>query len=285
MIRTSLTACVGLLLHLAWSATTPPGAQAEEPATPAVPAAPAEEEPALEGEAKKKHSEELSRYEKRYKSLKNRDELLQFLNEVEASGTRAARDWFMDYARVVKSAEYRVVAFDALVKIGTAKGLAFVCGRHGVRSSEFIVQTQAVEALGRAPDRRAVAALLDAIADSAVKMETRGAICITLGKTAPDDAKVQEVLYQQLEDRRDTVRAKAIEALGYIKDERSFALLLDKLQNEKNANVREGAAKGLKHAGRQEAIPALKAAVANEKAQPVRAAAIATLKALGATAD
>ena len=90
---------------------------------------------------------------------------------------------------------------------------------------------------------------------------------------------------QQLEDRRDTVRAKAMEALGYVKDERSFALLLDKLQNEKNANVREGAAKGLKHAGRQEAIPALKAAVANEKSQPVRGAAIETLKALGATAD
>ena len=282
MIRTSLAACAGLLLPLAWGATAPPRARAEEPATPA---APAEEEPALEGEAKKKHAEELTRYEKRYKTLKNRDELLQFLNEVEASGTRAARDWLMDYAKVVKSAEYRVVAFDALVKIGTAKGLAFVCGRHGVRSSEFIVQTQAVEALGRAPDRRAVAALLDAISDSAVKMETRGAICITLGKTAPDDLKVQEVLYQQLEDRRDTVRAKAMEALGYVKDERSFALLLDKLQNEKNANVREGAAKGLKHAGRQEAIPALKAAVANEKSQPVRAAAIETLKALGATAD
>jgi hypothetical protein len=256
-----------------------PGALgAEEPAS-------VEEEAPLEGEAKKQHAQDVSKFDKRYKAIKNRDELLQMLNELESTGSRAARDWLMDYAKVVKSAEYRLRAFEALTRIGTAKGISFLCGKYGVRAADSIVQNQAVEALGKAPDRRAVAALLDALGDGAVKMETRGAICLTLGKTAPDDAKVQETLYRQLEDRRDTIRAKAIEALGYVKDDRSFTLLLDTLTKDKNPLLREGAAKGLKHAGRQEAVAALKAAVANESAQPVRGAAIDTLKALGATAD
>jgi hypothetical protein len=245
-----------------------------------------EEEQALTGEAKAAYEADLKKFEKRYSTeIKNRDQLLQMLNELEASGSRAARDWLIQFARKVKSAEYRARAFEALVKIGGRASMGLLCGKDGLRAPDFKVQTQAAAALAMTTDKRCVPALLDALSDSAVKMETLATVCLTVGKVGADDPRVEEALVRLVADRRDTVRAAAVEALGYVKNDKSFELVLSTFQKEKNATVRVGAAKGLGHAGRQEAIPALKAAVANEKAQPVREAAIAALKDLGATAD
>jgi hypothetical protein len=245
-----------------------------------------EEEAALTGEAKAAYEADLKKFEKRYTTeIKNRDELLQMLNELEASGSRAARDWLIQFARKVKSAEYRARAFEALVKIGGKASLGLLCGKDGLRAPDFKVQTQAAAALAKSADKRCVPALLDALGDPAVKMETIATLCLTVGKVGPADAKVEETLVRLAADKRDTVRAAAVEALGYVKNDKAFGLVLSTLQKEKNATVRAGAAKGLGHAGRQEAIPALKAAVATEKSQPVREAALAALKDLGATPD
>jgi hypothetical protein len=248
-------------------------------------AAPADEEPALTGETKSAYEADLARFEKRYKAIKNRDELLQMLNELEASGSRSARDWLIQYARKVKSAEYRARAFEALVKIGGKPSMALLCGKDGLRAPDFKVQTQAVEALEKSGDRRCIAPLLDVLDDPAVKMETVGAVCLTLGKVGADDPKVEEALFRFAADKRDTVRARAVEALGYVKNDKAYQYVLEALQKEKNATVRAGAALGLSHARRPEAIPALKAAVANEKSQPVRENAILALKTLGAVPD
>lgn len=245
-----------------------------------------EEEPALTGEAKEKYEADLKKFEKRYTTeIKNRDELLQMLNELEASGSRAARDWLIQFARKVKSAEYRARAFDALVKIGGKASMSLLCGKDGLRAPDFKVQTQAAAALSNTGDKRCVPALLDALSDSAVKMETLATVCLTVGKVGADDPKVEETLFRLAADRRDTVRAAAVEALGHVKNDKAFQHVLTTLQKEKNATVRAGAAKGLGHAGRPEAIAPLKAAVAGEKSQSVREAALASLKALGATPD
>ncbi len=255
--------------------------RAEDP--PADSGASALEDPVLEGEAKKAYDEERRRYDKRFKAVKNRDELLQLLNELDAAGTRAARDWLITYAKTVKSAEYRAKAFESLAKIGGTKAVGFLCGKSGVRSPDFLVQKQAVEAVAKAADKRSIGPLLDVLDDPALKMETVAAVCETLAKIDPSDLKVQESLRRVAGDRRDTVRAAALEALGHGADDATFALLMDTLQHDKNAAARAGAAKGLGHAGRGDAIPALRAAVSGEKSQPVREAALQALKTLGDT--
>lgn len=273
----------GALLALAPSAGRTAFAEDAKPAGGASAAPLPDEDPTLEGDAKKKYDADLDRFAKRYKSIKDRDGLVMFLNELDADGSRAARDWLMQYARTVKSAEYRVKAFESLTKIGGSKSMAFLCGKDGVRSPDSLVQRQAVDALAKSGDARCVTPLLTALSDPALKMETVGAVCITLGKTAPSDEKVIEMLFKEAADRRDTVRASAIEALGYVSTDKAFAFLLETLQHDKNAAARAGAATGLGHAGKQEAIPALQAAASGDKSEPVKAAAIKSLKDLGAT--
>lgn len=272
-----------LLLALVAGGAVAPAALADDP-KPAD-AAPAQEDPPLAGEEKKAYDAAMAGFEKRYKAIKNRDEMIQFLNELDAESSRAARDWLVKYARVVKSADYRVRAFEALARKGGSTALGFLCGKDGVRSSDALVQKQAVEALAKSGDRRCVGPLLDVLSDPALKMETVASACLALAKIDPSDEKVKEALRKASGDRRDTVRAAAFEAMGYGADDKAFALLLDTLRNAKNASARAGAAAGLGHAGRKEAIPALKAAVADEKVQPVREAAIKSLKDLGATTD
>ncbi len=275
----------GVALATAWSVAGTGAARGaaadDEPAAGA--GTEAVEDPPLTGEEKSKYDAEIRRFDKRYGTVKNRDELLQFLNELDADGSRPARDWLMKYAHVVKSAEYRAKAFESLVKIGGSTAMGFLCGKDGVRSPESFVQKQAVDALAKAGDKRCVGPLLDVLDDPALKMETVAAACITIAKIDPADAKVKEKLAKVAKDRRDTVRAAAAEARGYGADDATFAALLDTLQHDKNASVRAGAAAGLSHAGRPEAIPALEAAVKNEKSQPVREAALKSLKDLGAT--
>jgi HEAT repeat protein len=170
-----------------------------------------------------------------------------------------------------------------LTKIGGSKALTFLCGKDGVRSTDSFVQRQAVDALSKSDDARCLAPLLTALGDPALKIETVGAICITLGKTAPGDEKVAEMLSKEAADRRDTVRASALEALGYVPGDKAFPFLLEPLQHDRNAAARAGAATGLGHAGKQNAIPALQAAASGDKSEPVKAAAIQSLKDLGAT--
>jgi hypothetical protein len=279
--RTVVAAAAAALAFLDGGFPTSAARAEDAPAAGATRSKPVQEPP-LEGDAKKKYDADSARFDKRFQGIKNRDELLQFMNELENDGSRAARDFLMQYARTVKSAEYRGRAFDAITKIGGAKGIEFLCGKAGVRSTDSLVQRQAVDALGKAGDRAAVGALLDTLTDAALKMETLGAVCLALGKTAPDDARVAEALFSAAADRRDTVRACAVEALGYVPGDKSFQYILGVLQNDKFAAAREGAAKGLSHAGKAEAIPALEVA-AKDKSQPVKAAAIQALKDLGAT--
>ena len=242
-----------------------------------------QDEPALEGEAKAKYEADTDRFRKRYATIKTRDGIQQFLNELEADGSRAARDFLMQYAKTVKSAEYRVQAFGALTKIGGAKVNAFLCGKDGIKSGDSLVQQEALDALGKGADKGAVQPMIDLLGDASLKIEVVGALCIALGKLSPSDPNVETALLKAASDRRDTIRANAVEALGYVASEKAMKLLLETLKSEKNARVRAGAATGLGHAGKQEAIPALEDAAANDKAEQVKAAAIKSLRDLGAT--
>ena len=120
--------------------------------------------------------------------------------------------------------------------------------------------------------------------DPAVKIEVQGAICITLAKSAPGDPRVEDQVFACADDKRDTIRANAVEALGYIGSKRAMARLYDSLKNEKNTRVRGAAATGLGWAHQKDAVPALQDAAANDKSMTVKEAAMKALKELGAAA-
>ena len=246
-------------------------------------AAPPAEEPALEGEAKAKYDADMERFAKRMKSIKNREPLLQFLSELEADKSRAARDYLMQYGRVVKSDEYRKRAFQALAKIGGPKAVAFLCGKDGIKSGDFLVQQDAVEALALGLDKHSVEPMLALLLDPLLKIEIIGSICIALGKIAPKNPKVEEALFREAEEKRDTIRANAVEALGYVGSEKAYQHLVETLRSEKNTRVRAAAATGLGYTKRHDAIPALKAAADGDKSLSVKDAAVKSLHDLGAT--
>src|SRR5262249_8198192 len=157
------------------------------------------------------------------------------LNDLDADGSRAARDWLMDYAKVVKSAQWRERAFASIAKIGGRKGIEFLCGKSGARSTDSLIQREAVDALGKQQDRGAVGPLLEVLGDASLKMETVAAVCLALGKTAPDDEKVRAALMKTANDHRDTVRAAAIEALGWVRTDDAYSFVTGLLAQDHNA--------------------------------------------------
>jgi HEAT repeat protein len=248
------------------------------------PAATEAAEPPLEGDAKKKHAEDLVRHRKLLRSAKDQLTMEQAIRELGALGTRAARDALIEYATTVKSQQYVEKSFDAIATIGDRVSIAFLCGKAAIRSPDFLRQTFAAEALGRAKNRRAVPALLDVMDDVSVKIEVQGAICLALAKTAPDDKDVQARLFKAADDKRDTIRANAVEALGYVNTEEAWRHLLSTLAGEKNTRVRAAAATGLGWTKRSEAERALRKAVDEDKSLTVRDAAVRALQEIGATA-
>jgi HEAT repeat protein len=277
----SVPTCFLALLALAAGTAASPRSSADEPPS----AKEGEWEPVLSDEEQRAYDGDLARFERRYQAMEDPQQVFELLNELEAQGTRAARDWLIQLARKVKSAEYRRRAFEILVKIGGKPSLDLLCGKHGLRSGDFNVQTQAATALERTTDKRCVPVLLELLAGPALKMETLGQVCLTVGRVGHDDPKVEEALFKRVGEKRDTVRARVLEALGNVRTEKAFQHVHQALQKEKNATARAGAARGLGHAGRQDAVPALKAVVAKDNAQPVREAALEALKALGAKPD
>jgi HEAT repeat protein len=296
--RSSWLASAGLALVLATTSfaraeDAPPDEPAEPaaplpvPPAPAAPAPSAEgelEESPLEGEAKQKYVADLARHKKLLATAKDQLTIEQGIQELGALGTRAARDALRSYAATVKSQTYVQKAFDALAAIGDRVSIAFLCGKDGVRSGEFLRQTFAAEALAKAKNRRAVGPLLEAMKSPSVKIEVQGAICLALAKIAPDEKAVQERIFACADDKRDTIRANAIEAMGYLNTEDAYRRLLETLAGEKNTRVRGAAATGLGWTKRSEAEPALRKAVADDKSLTVRDAAVRALKEIGATA-
>ena len=256
-------------------------AAAEEP-----PAAPPEgAEPVLTGEEKAKYDADLKRHLDRLRKEKNRDVVTQYVRQLGASPSRAGRDALIAFARGNKSQEHVKHAFDALAKNGTRPAIEFLCGKDGVRSQDFLVQHSAVQALAEAKSVHAVNPLLAVLEEPATKIEVQGAIAITLAKTAPRNERVIGELFRLAEEKRDTIRANAMEAIGHLASKRALERLSDALQNDKNTRVRAAAATGLGHTKWKEAIPPLQRAAASDKSRTVTDAAMEALKQLGATAD
>jgi hypothetical protein len=248
----------------------PAPAPAPAPTPSPAPAPTASEEVELEGEAKKKHEQEVKETLAMLRTEKNRETVAGRIERIGAQGTRAGRDALMAFAVGNKNQEYLEKTFRALAKIGGNKAIDFLCGKNALRSGDFLVQQSAAEALATAKSPRAVGPLLDVLTDKATKIEVVGAAAKAVAQSAPRDERVTETLFKLTEHVKDTIRAYAVEALGYLATDDATARLVDVLVNDKNTRVRGGAATGLGNSGRRDVIPHLEKAFEAEQAFTVK---------------
>jgi HEAT repeat protein len=237
-----------------------------------------DEDPELEGEAKKKYEDEFERLWKGLDAEKNNEVVRARIEQYGATPSRASRDVLIKYATGNKNQEFVGVAYKAIAKIGGKKAIAFLAGKNALRGGDFLLQQSAAEALAETKDARAAAQLLDMLNDKATKSEVMGACAIAAAKAAPTDERVIETLFSLADHKKDTIRAYVMEALGHLKSDRALERLTQALQNDKNTRVRESAAKGMGNSLRPEATPLLEKAAAEDKALTVKSAALESLR-------
>jgi HEAT repeat protein len=252
------------------------GASARAEGAPPAPAAPvatpsaAGDEPELTGEAKEKHAKEVKAHLAALRGEKNLEIVRGTIQRIGSSGTRSGRDALMVFATGNKNQEFVSESFKALAKIGDKKAIEFLCGKNALRSGDFLVQQAAADALGEARSPLAVGPLLDVLTSPFTKIEVTGSVSRAVARSAPKDERVVETLFKLADGVKDTIRANAIEALGYLGSDRAMKRLQDALVNDKNTRVRGAAATGMKNSKRKDMIPSLEIALKIDKSMTVR---------------
>ena len=267
----TLVVAVGLVLSLAL-----PGARAEEESS----TAPEPSDPVLEGEAKKAHEKAVKALLKQLKTEKNREVVELRIKELGSRKTRAARDALIAFVKGNKNHEYVTHAFYALADIGGKTARTFLVGKHALRSRDFLVAHSAAEAVGRTRDERAAPDLLEVMTHKRTKIKVVGASAIALGKCGGDHAPSVEALFKYSHHRKDTIRAYAVEALGYLGTDAAIERLTEALQEDDNARVRAAAATGMGWTHRNETIEILEKALTEDNSHHVRHAVLAAVKIL-----
>ncbi|MDJ0521671.1 MAG: HEAT repeat domain-containing protein [Planctomycetota bacterium] len=235
---------------------------------------PSDHEPVLKGKAKSRHAKEMKA---RFQYLEGRKQHGLLVDRIRDLGTqqhRSARDALIRFATKRKSKEYIAAAFRALASIGGKKSIAFLCGKHALASGDFLVAEQAAEALAAAKDPGAIDPIIAVMTHKRTKIEIVRACALALAQSGPDDEDITRILLEYSDHKKDTIRAGATEALGYLKADAAMARLTHLLVADKNTRVRGAAASGIGHSGRTEMIPVLRQAIAKDKSHTVRTAAL-----------
>jgi len=241
---------------------------------------PADDEPKLDGKNRARHEKIVKEHVAYLEDNKHQGLLVDRIKDLGTRKNRSVRDALMRFAATRKSKEYVAEAFFALATIGGRVGLEFLCGPKALRSKDYLVAQQAALALGTAKDGRALSALLEVLNLRGTKIEVVSACCLALAKSAPEDEIVIQEIFRHCEEPKDTIRAGAAEALGYLKSDAAVQRLQQLLQVDKNTRVRAAAALGMGHTGRTELIPALRKAIAEDKAHTVRTSALEAIREL-----
>lgn len=274
-IRLSLMLAVSGL-----AAVLPVPAVAGDKPGPAAPKDP-EAEPPLEGEAKKQYDADFAAYLKQIKGEGNRELVRTHMQQIATKG-RAGRDALIEFARTTSNQAYIEYAFESLAKIRGRAVREHLTGKYGLRSDDSYVQIVAAKALGEAKDLKAIPALLEVVDAKSTKIEVQGACLIALGKLGKADTGATEALLRYAETKMDTVRANALEGLGYLATDYAIKTLKDHLTADKNTRCRGAAALGLGHTLRKDVVPALEAALAKDESMTVKDCISRALKELGA---
>jgi HEAT repeat protein len=258
----------------------PKGGKAPSPAPGAKPVK--DEDPALTPEQQQKHDAEVASLLKKLRSEKNKEMVESQIANLGAQKSRAGRDALFQYCRGNKNQEYLQHAFLALAKIGGTKVLEFLTGDEALTCNDFLTQQSAAMALGDTKDARAVAPLLATLEAKGTKIEVQGSCLISIGKCGKRDAGARDALLRYCGHKHDTVRANALEALGYLQSSEAVQILVEHLTTDKNTRCRGAAATGLGWTKLKDAVPHLQKAADEDDAFTVRDAAMKALKELGA---
>ena len=245
-------------------------------------AAPKREDPELTPEQQKVHDAEVAALLKKLRSEKNKEMVESQIANLGAQGTRAGRDALIRYCHGNKNQEYLRHAFLALAKVGGETVLEFLSGDEALVCNDFFTQQSAAMALGNAGDARAVAPLLAMVDARGTKIEVQGACLIAIGKCGRRDAGAREALLRYCDHKQDTVRANALEALGYLQTSEAVTVLAEHLASDKNTRCRGAAATGLGWTKLKDAVPFLQEAADSDSAFTVRDCAMKAMKLLGA---
>ena len=112
------------------------------------------------------------------------------------------------------------------------------------------------------------------------KIKVVGAAAIALGKCGGNGADSVAALFEYSRHRKDTIRAYAVEALGYLATDAAIERLTEALQEDDNARVRAAAATGMGWTRRGETVPLLEKALAEDNSHQVRDAVLEAIKKL-----
>lgn len=234
---------------------------------------PSDDEPELKGKAAKRSRTIIKQHIKYLEKEKSQGLLVDRITDLGTRKNRGARDALIKFASTRKSKEYIASAFFALAEIGGRVAIEYLCGPKALGSKDFLVAQQAAEALGKAKDESAIRSILGVLYKKGTKIEVVSACCITLAKSAPKDDRVIKAVFEHSEHGKDTIRAGAAEALGYLASDEALTKLKAILDGDKNARVRSAAATGFGWTLRPEVIPWLRTAIANDNSHHVRTAA------------
>ncbi|MFN8571310.1 MAG: HEAT repeat domain-containing protein [Gemmatimonadaceae bacterium] len=160
------------------------------------------------------------------------------------------------------------------VRETAALGLGMIGGKVGItvllralRDEEAGVRANAIWALGRANDGRAVALIRDLLTDELVMV--RQAAAVALGRL--DSLSSAEPLARVLrEDKTEGVRRNAAWALGELEAKRAAPALATALQSDRDSEVREMAAWALGEMETRDQAGTLVRALANDSSAAVR---------------
>lgn len=147
-------------------------------------------------------------------------------------------------------------AVDALGRIGDRRAVEPLIGT--LKDRDSLIRGHAVEALGRIKDPQAVAPLVVILSSKEQPSHVRMSAAEALG--AIGDPRAVEPLTLALLDQHWGVRSRAAQALGRLKDPRAVAPLIGALQ-DKEAAVRANAAESLGELGDRRAVKPLTAAL------------------------
>lgn len=203
--------------------------------------------------------------------LRAREQVL--FNQRQLRDARLAREALAGQANASPFAEWKNVAVaDTSEKQRRARKQAVAALRKSLKDKDAEVRKHAIMTLSEMGDTGSVDMFIDLLKNDPSAEVREFAV---MGLSEMDSREAKEALRVALDDKSDSVREHALMALAQHADEESMPVLIDYLQNDKDADIRKMAAIALGEIGDVEAVDALTEALEDKDAAVRQHAAMA----------
>jgi HEAT repeat protein len=218
----------------------------------------------------KAHKLEVRKIVGKLKNERNKVLVKGHIERLGADQGAAGRDALIAFVIGNKNQEYIDAAFRALATIGDKVSVEFLCGKHALRSRNFLVQHSAAGALATVGDPLAVKPLLEVMTARTTKIKVVGACAMALAQSYPDNEEAVAALFKLTHERKDTIRSYALTAIGYLGTDEAVERLTEAIRKDGNTRARGAAASGLGKTGRRDVIPILEDVMEKDNAMTVK---------------